>query len=152
MWPRITKNIQLAALEQGGHMLIAHNMLLVHLVIAVALVEFLFFGFAVGKARETYSVKAPATTGNEMFERYFRVQMNTLEQLIVFIPGILLFALYVDTRIAAALGLVYLIGRAWYFKAYVRDPSKRSWGFALSFLPVIILLLGGLIGAALRFR
>jgi glutathione S-transferase len=151
MWRRITKNIQLAALEEG-HMLIAHNMLLVHLVIALALVEFLLFGFAVGKARETYGVKAPATTGNEMFERYFRVQMNTLEQLIVFIPGMLLFALYVDTRIAAALGLIYLIGRAMYFRAYVRDPAKRSLGFALSFLPVIILILGGLIGATLRFR
>jgi glutathione S-transferase len=127
-------------------------MLLVHLVIGIALVEFVYFGFAVGKARVTYSVKAPATSGNEMFERYFRVQMNTLEQLIVFIPAILLFALYVEPRIAAALGLVFVIGRAWYFNQYVREPSKRSGGFGLSFVPLVILLLGGLIGAALRFR
>jgi glutathione S-transferase len=127
-------------------------MLFVHLVIGIALVEFLWFGFAVGRAREQYGVKAPATTGNEMFERYFRVQMNTLEQLIVFLPGILLFALYVEPRIAAALGLLFVIGRAWYFRQYVRDPRTRSAAFGLSFLPVVILVLGGLIGAALRFR
>jgi hypothetical protein len=63
------------------------SMIFVHLVIGVALLEFLYFGFAVGRARETYGIKAPATTGNEMFERYYRVQMNTLEQLIIFIPA-----------------------------------------------------------------
>jgi glutathione S-transferase len=127
-------------------------MLLVHLVIGIALVEFVYFGFAVGKARATYSVKAPATSGNEMFERYFRVQMNTLEQLIVFIPAILLFAFYVEPRSAAALGAVFVVGRAWYFVQYVRDPSKRNGAFGLSFVPLVILLLGGLVGAALHFR
>jgi len=133
-------------------MQVLHNTLMVHLVVAVALLEFLFFGFAVGKARETYGVKAPATSGNEMFERYYRVQMNTLELLVVFIPAIQLFALYVDARIAALLGLVFVIGRAWYFRQYIRDPSKRSAPFGVSFLPVVILLLGALIGAALHFR
>jgi len=127
-------------------------MIFVHLVIAVALLEFVSFGFAVGKAREKYAVKAPATTGNEMFERYFRVQMNTLEQLIVFIPSIVLFARYVEPRIAAGLGVVFVIGRFWYFRQYVRDPSKRSVAFGISFLPMVILLLGALIGAALSFR
>ena len=74
----------------------------VHLVIGAALLEYLWFAFAVGKARETYKVSAPATTGNEIFERNFRVQMNTLEQLIIFIPSILIFAHYFDARIAAA--------------------------------------------------
>ena len=68
------------------------GMNLVEVIVCLALIQFLRFGFAVGKAREKYGVKAPATTGNEMFERYFRVQMNTLEQLIVFIPSIVLFA------------------------------------------------------------
>jgi glutathione S-transferase len=127
-------------------------MLFVHLVISVALLEFLWFGFAVGRAREKYGVKAPATTGNEIFERYFRVQMNTLEQLVVFVPSIVLFARYVEPRIAAALGLVFVIGRAWYFKRYVRDPSTRSAPFGVSFLPLVILVLGALIGAALHLR
>jgi len=127
-------------------------MIFVHLVVGIALVECLWFSFAVGKARETYKVAAPATTGNEIFERYFRVHMNTLELLIVFIPSILLFALYVNANIAAGLGVVFIIGRAWYFRSYVRDPRSRSVGFALSFFPMAILLLGALIGAALRLR
>jgi glutathione S-transferase len=127
-------------------------MIYVHLVIALALLEFLYFGFAVGKARDKYAVKAPATAGNDMFERYFRVQMNTLEQLVVFLPSIVLFAHYADPRIAAALGLVFVIGRALYFRAYTRDPGSRTLGFALSSLPVIILLVGALIRAALQLR
>lgn len=127
-------------------------MIFVHLVVGIALLECLYFAFAVGKARETHKVAAPATTGNEIFERYFRVHMNTLELLIVFIPSILLFALYVNANIAAGLGVVFIIGRAWYFRSYVRDPRSRSAGFALSFLPTAVLLLGALIGAALRLR
>jgi len=99
-------------------------MIFVHLVIGVALLEFLYFGFAVGRAREKYGVKAPATTGNEMFERYYRVQMNTLEQLIVFIPGIVLFAHYIEPRVAAVVGVFFLIVRAWYFR--VRARSKQE--------------------------
>jgi uncharacterized membrane protein YecN with MAPEG domain len=128
------------------------NMPFVHLVIGAALLEYLWFGFAVGKARETYKVQAPATTGNEIFERTFRVQMNTLEQLIMFIPSILLFAHYFDPRIAAAIGAIFLIGRVVYFRSYVRDPKSRSLGFGLSFLPIVVLLVGAVIGAALALR
>jgi len=124
----------------------------VHLVIGIALLEFVFFAFAVGKAREKYQVSAPATSGNEVFERYFRVQMNTLEQLIVFVPSMLLFGRYIEPRIAAALGVVFVIGRAVYFRGYVRDPKKRSLGFGLTFLPNAILLVGAVIGAALALR
>lgn len=122
-------------------------MTLVHIVIALALIEFFVFLLAVGRARDTYKVPAPATSGHEMFERYFRVQMNTIEQLVIFLPSILLFARYVHPLIAAALGLVFVIGRWVYFKGYVKDPAKRSTGFGLSAIPNLILLVGGLIGA-----
>jgi len=128
------------------------NMPFVHLIIAAALLEYLWFAFAVGKAREKYAVKAPATTGNEIFERNFRVQMNTLEQLIIFIPSVLLFARYFDPRIAAAIGAVFVIGRAVYFRSYVRDPRTRSLGFGLSFVPMVTLLAGAAVGAALALR
>jgi uncharacterized membrane protein YecN with MAPEG domain len=121
----------------------------VHLVIGLALLQFFIFCMAVGRARETYKVPAPATTGNEVFERYFRVQMNTLEQLIIFVPSILMFAHYLNPCWAAALGAVYLIGRIMYFRAYVKAPGSRSWGFAVSSFPNLALLAGGIIGAVI---
>jgi len=119
----------------------------VDIVTALAVLQFIVFGFKVGKARGVYGVKAPATTGNEIFERNFRVQQNTLEQLIVFLPGLYLFSHYFNPLVAAALGVIYLIGREVYASTYVKDPAKRGAGYGLTFLPMVILVLGGLIGA-----
>jgi uncharacterized MAPEG superfamily protein len=120
----------------------------VHIVIVLALAEFFYFGLAVGKARGRYNISAPATTGNEMFERYFRVHMNTLELLVMFIPSVLLFGHYLNPYLAAGLGAVFLIGRLVYLFAYVKDPKKREVGFALSMVPILILMLGAIVGAA----
>ncbi|HUI61282.1 MAG TPA: MAPEG family protein [Steroidobacteraceae bacterium] len=119
----------------------------VHLVICLAVLEFLYFGFEVGRARGRYGVAAPATSGNEIFERYFRVQMNTLEMLIVFIPACIIFARYVSAPVAAALGAVFIVGRYVYLRGYVRDPAKRELGFTLSSIPTSILLLGAIYGS-----
>ncbi|HXY96727.1 MAG TPA: MAPEG family protein [Steroidobacteraceae bacterium] len=119
----------------------------VHIVLALALVEFFVFGLAVARARETYNVPAPATTGHEVFERYFRVQMNTLEQLVIFVPSLLLFARYVSPWLAALLGLAFIIGRALYFRGYVRAAKERHLGFMVSVIPNLTLLVGGLLGA-----
>jgi uncharacterized MAPEG superfamily protein len=117
------------------------------IVIIVAVIKYMVFGYLVGQARGRYGVKAPATTGHEIFERYFRVQQNTLETLVMFIPGISLFALFVNPNWAAGIGLVYVVGRIIYCRSYVADPSKRSTGFLLSVLPIMVLLIGGLYGA-----
>jgi uncharacterized MAPEG superfamily protein len=119
----------------------------VDIVTALALLQFIVFAFRVGKARETYGIKAPATTGNEVFERYFRVQQNTLEQLVVFLPGLYLFSQYFSPRIAAGIGALYLVGRQIYAVTYVKDPAKRSAGYALTLLPTVFLVVGGIIGA-----
>jgi len=119
----------------------------VDIVTALAVLQFIVFGFKVGAARGRYGIKAPATTGNEVFERYFRVHMNTLEQLVVFLPGIYLFARYFNPLVAAALGVVYLAGRELYAFTYVKDPAKRDVGYGMTFLPMVILVVGGLIGA-----
>jgi uncharacterized membrane protein YecN with MAPEG domain len=112
----------------------------------LALVEYLLFGYAVGRARGRYNVPAPAIGGHEVFERYFRVQMNTLEQLVVFLPSIWLFAQYVNAWIAAALGVLFILGRAVYFRGYVQAPASRHAGFVLSAIPNVTLLIGALIG------
>lgn len=119
----------------------------VHIVIALALIEFFYFALAVAQARGRYRIAAPATTGDEVFERYFRVQMNTLEQLVMFIPAILIFSQYWSPYVAAGLGCVFLIGRLMYFFSYVKDPKKRELGFTLTVAPSAALLLGGIIGA-----
>ena len=122
----------------------------VDIVTALAIFQFIAFGFQVGGARGKYGVKAPAITGNAVFERLFRIQQNTLEQLIAVIPGLYLFSHYFNPLWAAALGAVYLVGRQIYAASYVKDPAKRGLGFGLSFLPTIILLVGGLIGAVIQ--
>jgi glutathione S-transferase len=112
------------------------------IVMVLAIVQFIAFGIAVGGARKRFGVAAPATSGHPVFERYFRVQMNTLEQLVAFLPAIWLFAQYNSTLWAAALGAVYLVGRMIYFYSYVKEPKSRALGFALTSIPIIIMLGG----------
>lgn len=120
---------------------------LVVLVAAVALLEYVYFGFQVGRARDRYGVAAPAVSGDAIFERYHRVHQNTLENLVIFLPGLWLFATYVSETIAALLGVVFIVGRAVYARLYVQDPPRRSVGVMMSFPIGLILLIGGTIGA-----
>lgn len=119
----------------------------VNIVTTLAVLQFIVFGIKVGSARGRFGVKAPAIVGNEIFERYFRVQQNTLEQLVAFLPGIYLFSHFWNPLWAAGLGVVYLIGREMYAMGYVKDPAKRGAGFGVSAIPVMVLLVGALIGA-----
>ncbi len=121
----------------------------IELITVLALLQFLYFGILVGRARTRYGVKAPAVTGDETFERYYRVQMNTLELLVVFVPAIWLFAQQVNPLWAACLGAVYLAGRLIYFFSYIRDPKSHSLGYSLSALPILIML-AGVLYAAIR--
>lgn len=123
------------------------NYAAVHLIMLFALFEYFVFTMAVGRARQQYGIKAPATTGNENFERVYRVQMNTLESLALFLPALWTFAIFVSEAWAVLLGAIFILGRALYFKGYVEAANKRSLGFGLSFLPTLVLLLGGLYGA-----
>ena len=120
----------------------------VHLVIVLALLEFLLFGYAVGRARTRYKVPAPAMSGHEVFDRYFRAQMNTLEQLVVFLPSLWLFARYLNAWAAVVLGLLFIVGRALYFRGYVQAAESRHAGFVLSAIPNVTLLIGALIGVS----
>ena len=113
----------------------------VYLVIVMVLFQYIYFSASVGKARITYGVKAPATSGNENFERYYRVQMNTLELLICFIPALIISAQFWSPTAMAIIGLIFFIGRFIYSRAYIADPEKRSIGFGLSIMPVLILLI-----------
>jgi uncharacterized membrane protein YecN with MAPEG domain len=125
---------------------------LVAIVAALALLEYAYFGAQVSRARGRYGVKAPATTGHELFDRHYRVQQNTAEQLVMFLPALYLFAVYVSAPIAALLGLAFVVGRALYARGYVADPERRGTGFIVGFAASAVLLLGGLAGALWGLR
>lgn len=118
----------------------------VALVMLLAVFQSLAFGGLVGWARGKYKVPAPAITGNEVFERYFRVHYNTNELLIILLPSLWLFGLYLNAMWAAILGAVYLIGRCIYAAGYISAPAKRELGFGLSSASTVLLLLGALFG------
>jgi glutathione S-transferase len=120
------------------------------LVTLFALIEYLWISFSVGQSRGRFGVAAPATTGNEIFERWFRVQQNTLEQLVVFLPALWLFAFYANGRVGALIGLAFLAGRYLYARGYVEDPEQRGRGFMIGFVSTAVLLAGALIGALWR--
>lgn len=124
---------------------------LVAIVIGIALLEYLYFAMKCGSMRGQRGVAAPSMSGDATFERYARVQHNTLEQLAIFLPGMVLFGHYVSAPIGAGVGLVFVLGRALYARGYWKDPAKRGPGFGLTFLANIVLLVGGIVGAAMSY-
>jgi len=121
------------------------------IVIAVALLEYSVITILCGRARARCGIVAPATSGNPTFERYLRVQQNTVEQLIIFVPAMLIFGHYVSAPIGAGLGLVFILGRALFARGYYQDAAKRAPGFGLSLLSNLVLLIVGLIGAVAAY-
>jgi glutathione S-transferase len=115
------------------------------LVTVLGCLLYCYTGFRVAHARSTFGVKAPATTGNPDFERAFRVQMNTLEWMPIFLPGIWLFAIYISDAIAALIGVVWIVGRVMYVFAYAKAAEKRGPGFGIQALAGLGLLVGALV-------
>ncbi len=111
-----------------------------------ALLEYMFFAFRVGTSRDKFGVAAPATSGHPEWERMYRVQQNTVEQLVVFLPSLWLFSMLVNPMVGAGVGAVFVIGRAMYYVGYVKDPGSRTTGFLIGFLANVVLLLGALGG------
>lgn len=118
-----------------------------HYTALVTLLSLLFYFYTstrVSKARTEFGVKAPATSGNPDFERVFRVQMNTLEWLPIFLPSLWLFAIYVSDWLAALIGLVWIAGRIAYLIGYAQAAAKRGPGFGIQALAAGVLLIGSL--------
>ena len=122
-------------------------MIYVTIVTSIMLIQLFAFSVKSGMAREKGGVKAPDTSGDENFERLYRVHHNSMELLIIAIPSMWIFASHVHALGAAGLGFVYVIGRVIYSKAYVADPESRGTGFMISMIPTVILMFGAFIGA-----
>lgn len=115
-----------------------------------SLLLFLITVIYVGYARTKYGVKAPATTGNDDFERVFRVQMNTLESLVLFLPALWLFSIYVSLWWTGIIGLIWLLARVYYIVSYTRSAEARSLGYGISLLAFAVLAVGAAIGIVMR--
>lgn len=115
-----------------------------------ALLTYCWFLLKVGQARKKFGVEAPKTTGNADFERIFRVQQNTVEQMVLFLPSLWIFGFYVSDMLAGLLGLGWTAARVLYAAEYYADAKKRGPGAALTFLIGILLLVGGTIGALIQ--
>lgn len=116
------------------------------LIVLLALLQYVWFTMRTGMGRPKYKVDAPACTGDETWERLFRVQQNTMEQLIVFVPACYAFAWFLSPLWALILGAVFIIGRFLYSAEYVKDPKTRVLGMSLTLLPNVALILGALFG------
>ena len=120
------------------------------LVTCLAILFYFLTSVQVGKARATFGVKAPAISGNPDFERVFRVQMNTLEWMPIFLPALWLFAIYISDAIAAALGLIWIAGRILYMIGYSKAATKRGPGFGIQAVAAFLLWLGAIVTIAWR--
>ncbi|HBL10076.1 MAG TPA: MAPEG domain-containing protein [Cyanobacteria bacterium UBA11162] len=116
------------------------------LVTVITLLVYLVLSVNVGRARRKYDVPPPQTSGNPDFERVFRVQQNTSEQLIAFLPSLWLFSLFVSPIWGAGIGLIWLIGRIIYAWGYYQAAEKRTIGFGINSLSIMVLLIGSLVG------
>jgi uncharacterized membrane protein YecN with MAPEG domain len=112
------------------------------LVTLLALLVYFWMSLQVGSVRGKSGINPPAMTGDPLLERAVRVQSNTLEWLPIFLVSLWLFAIYCNELVAAALGVVWIIGRLLYSAGYMDDPAKRSAGFLIQFLASAVLLLG----------
>jgi len=118
----------------------------IHLVALLAVLEYLAFTVLVGRARMQGRVMAPSTAGDEAFNRAFRVQQNTLEQIVAFLPALLIAGLYWPQAAVAGIGAVWLAGRLLYRQQYMKNPASRAPGFMLTLLPTLALTLMSLWG------
>ncbi len=123
---------------------------LIAIVTGLAVLQGFFFAFQVGQARQKHGIDAPAITGNSEFERAFRVHANTIEQLIVFLPGLWMFGYYVNAQVGAGIGVLFIIGRFVYRSAYLGDPKNRTAGFGIGALTMVVLVVGGMIGSGMK--
>ena len=120
---------------------------LVAIITALALIQFVYFGIQVGRMREKHSVSAPEIVGDPEFMRMFRIHQNTMEQLVVFIPSLWIFAYFLDPKSGAGIGLIFIATRFVYYLDYLKEPKSRGRGFGIGFVTIAVLLVGGAGGA-----
>lgn len=107
----------------------------------LTLLVYFIFSYQVGRARMIYGVKAPETSGPPEFLCALRVQLNTLEQMVIFLPLLWMAALCSDT-VAAGIGIFWPLSRLAFAVGYrSAEPKNRFPGFLGGVLVVVLLFL-----------
>lgn len=119
------------------------------LITVLALIVYFVLTLNVGRARMKYKVQPPAMTGDPNFERVVRVQQNTLEQIVIFLPALWLFSSFISPVWGAGIGAVWIVGRIVFAWGYYQAPEKRFIGFGMTTLSTLSLLIGSLVGVGL---
>ena len=117
---------------------------LVAIVTLVSLLVYVWMILRIPGARRRTGIDAPAMSGHPELERHLRIQANTVEWLVIYLPSLWLFAVYWNDLVAAGLGVVWILGRIVYALGYAADPKKRELGFIIQALATFALLLGAL--------
>ncbi len=128
------------------------NLIFTAIVTILALLVYFGLGIGVGVARVKYKIMPPQTTGNEDFERVYRAHQNTLEQIVIFLPCLWLFSIFVNPNLGAIIGGVWVIGRIGYAWGYYVEASKRAAGNAIASLATLTLLFGTLYNLEMRLQ
>ena len=121
------------------------------IVTVLAVLFYFFLATRVPVARAKFGVQLPATSGHPDFERVFRVHMNTLEWMPIFLPLLWLCAIYFSDGAAALVGLAWIVGRVFYFTGYSEAVEKRRPGFFIQAMACVLLLLGAIAGIVMHF-
>jgi glutathione S-transferase len=108
----------------------------------LAIALYMGFVFQTGRMRRKHGIAAPAIAGHPEYERAYRIQMNTLEQLVPFLPMLWLFAILLDGEWAGGLGLLWVAARLHYALSYAREPAARGPGMIVTILVTVALMLG----------
>ena len=116
------------------------------IVSCIALLIYYYTLLMSGLARGRFDVAAPSHDGPEEYQRYVRTHQNTLEHLVLFLPGLWLFAIAVDPIRASIIGIIWPQGRLMYARGYYQEAAKRQIGLVISMLPIYVLILGSLAG------
>jgi glutathione S-transferase len=122
------------------------------IVTLLAVAFYFFLATRVAAAHGRFGVRLPAVAGNPDFERIYRVHMNTLEWLPTFLVPLWLCAVYLSDIAAAAVGLVWILGRILYFAGYRRAVEKRLPGFFVQSTACLLLFLGAIAGIVMRLK